>query len=337
MNKIKRLLILITVANLGQASFAQFNNSGITAGFFDSSENNTINFSQFHLPPLSVLFENAKSNPTILGYAKEQEIAQAEVAKQKRHIFSYVNGHASYSYGKTDMYGNNSSSYSPVIYQFQGSTQNYWNIGVSLSVPVEDILDLTASVRRKKLLVDKAQISKDAAYDQLKLQIATLYVKITNDLVALKSASENAAIYQGAGALNQEDFHNGNMSIEDFAMTKQRENSAVTAYQNLQTQITTDILTLEILTHTPIITNTTTDINLDSKVAKSDKQIAKENKELHKRIAKEAEEDKKKYEELEKAEKKNQKLTEKANAEKGKAKGQEPSKSNSNKSNTSKR
>ena len=40
----------------------------------------------------------------------------------------------------------------------------------------------------------------------LKLQIATLYIKITNNLVRLKTASENAAIYQGAGALNLEDF-----------------------------------------------------------------------------------------------------------------------------------
>ena len=32
--------------------YAQYNNSGISAGFFDSSENSTINFSDFHLPPL---------------------------------------------------------------------------------------------------------------------------------------------------------------------------------------------------------------------------------------------------------------------------------------------
>ena len=39
-------------------AYAQYNSSGISAGFFDSSENSTINFSDFHLPPLAVLFEN---------------------------------------------------------------------------------------------------------------------------------------------------------------------------------------------------------------------------------------------------------------------------------------
>ena len=280
---------------------AQYNNSGISAGFFDASENSTINFSDFHLPPLSVLFENAKQNPQILTLEKAQEIAQAEVAKQKRHIFSYVNGHASYGYGKTDMWGQSSSAYNMILQQYQGSEQSYWNVGVSLAVPIEDILDLKAAVHRKKLLVEQAIIAKDQAFDQLKLQIATLFVKITNDLVALKTASENAAIYQGAGALNLEDFHQGNMTIEKFADTKRWEQSAVSTYQNLQSQITTDIITLEILTHTPILTNTTTDITLNSGIDKSDKQIRKENKAIEKSIRKSTEEEEKRFRKMEKA------------------------------------
>lgn len=319
MKRIK-LLLLTTLICIGTQIHAQYIDSGISAGFFDASETSTINFSHFHLPPLGVLFENAKSNPQILELAKVQEIAQAEVAKQKRHIFSYVRGHASYSYGKTDMWGNNSSTYNQMIYQFQGSEQNYWNVGVNLNVPLEDILDLGPAVKRKRLLVEQAQIKKDLAYDQLKLQIASLYVKITNALVALKTASENAAIYQGAGALNQEDFHQGNMEIGDFAYTKLREETAVRRYQELQTQITTDIITLEILTHTPIITNTTTDITLDSQIQKSDKEIAKENKEIQKKIKKEALQDIKEHKKAEKEAQKAEKEAQKAEKEAQKTK-----------------
>lgn len=285
-------------------AYAQMDESGIHAGFFDSSIGSNINFTSFHLPPLSVLFENAKSNPTIQGLAKEQELAEAEVAKQRRHVFSYIQGHGSYSYGKTDMWGNNSSSYNQTIYQFQGSTQSYWNVGVSVSVPLEDFIDLKSSVKRKKLESERAQLLKEQAYDDLKLKIATLYIKITNNLVALKTASENAAIYQGAGSLTQEEFHNGSLSIEDFALTKDREQSAVSTYQGLQTQITTDIITLELLTHTPIITNSTTDITMDSTPEKSEKQIAKENKAVEKRIKKAAVEEAKQLKELEKKDKK---------------------------------
>ena len=309
----KTRIIFLTLVLVGTASLshAQYNNSGISAGFFDSSENATINFSSFHLPPLSVLFENAKQNPQILTLAKAQEIAQAEVAKQKRHIFSYVHGHASYSYGKTDMWGQGSTSYNLVLQQFQGSEQSYWNVGVNLNVPLEDILDLGAAVKRKKLAVDQARIQKDLAFDRLKQEITTLYIKITNNLVALKTSSEAAAIYQGAGALNQEDFHQGNMTIEAFAQTKMREIGVVQGYQSLQTEITTDIITLEILTHTPILTNTTTDINLEEEQL-SEKEIKKQNRAVEKKIKKAAAAEEKRYRQMEEAEKKAEKKAAKA-------------------------
>ena len=302
MNKLSRLLFVIAITGTSSASYAQFDESGIAAGFFDSSKEKTINFSEFHLPPLAVLFENAKATPQVMSLQKAQEIAEAEVAKQKRHIFSYLTGHASFSYGVSDMWGNSSSSYNMRIMQFQGSEQKYWNVGVNLAVPVEDILDLSAAVKRKKLEADQAQLQKDIAYDQLKLQIASLYVQITNNLVALKTASESAAMYQGAGSLNLEDFHNGNMGISDFAYTKLHENDVVNRYQSLQTQITTDILTLEIITHTPILTNSTTEITLDSNVNKTQKQLAKENRAVEKRIKKAAKEEDKRIQALEKAE-----------------------------------
>ena len=302
MNKLKRLLFIVAITGTTTSAFAQFNESGISAGFFDSSNDKDINFSEFHLPPLSVLLENAKSTPQILSLEKARQIAQAEVAKQKRHIFSYLSARGSYSYGKGDMWGNNSGAYTPMVMQYQGTESNYWNVGVNLNLPVEDILDLTAAVKRKRLEVDRAVIEKDIAYDQLKLQIATLFVKITNNLVSLKTLGEAAAAYQGAGALNREDFENGNLDIQAFAHTKLYESGQVQSYQAMQTEITTDIVTLEILTHTPIITNSTTEITLDEKTHKTDKQIAKENKAVEKRIKKAVKEENKKEKKLEKAE-----------------------------------
>ena len=312
MNRFRRLLFIVVATGFSATAFAQFDESGISAGFFDSSNEKDINFSEFHLPPLAVLFENAKSTPQIITLEKARQLAQAEVAKQKKHIFSYVNGHASYSYGKTDMWGNNSTTTSPMIYQFQGSEQSYWNVGVNLSVPIEDILDWSPSVKRKRLELDQAALAKDIAYDQLKLQIASLYVKITNNLVSLKTMGEAAAAYQGAGALNREDFENGNMSIEAYAHTKLYESGQVVSYQELQTVITTDILTLEIITHTPIITNSTTEITLDTAIKKTDKEVAKEKKVLKKRVQKSIKETEKREKALEKAEKKAEKAAAKA-------------------------
>ena len=306
MKDFKRYLLFIAAVVGSTTAFAQYNESGISAGFFDSSEESTINFSNFHLPPLAVLLENAKQNPKILSLEKAQELAKAEVAKQKRHIFSYVRGHASYSYGKSDMWGQGSDAYTTVLKQYQGSEQSYWNVGVSLAVPLEDILDLPGSVKRKRLEAEMAMYKKDQEYDDLKTQITTLFIKITNSLVTMKTAGEAAAAYQGAGALNLEDFHQGNMSIEDYAWTKSHEVGSVSSYQAMQTQITTDIITLEILSHTPILTNTTTEITLDSGDGLTEKQIRKQNKKVEKQIRKTAKAEEKKYAKMEAAEKKAQ-------------------------------
>ena len=302
----------MAIATATTPALAQFNESGISAGFFDASNEKDINFSEFHLPPLAVLFENAKSNPQILSLEKARQLAEAEVAKQKRHIFSYLTGHASYSYGIGDMWGNNSSAYSQTIYQYQGTKSAYWNVGVGLAIPVEDILDLTAAVKRKRMEAEQANIQKDIAYDQLKQQIGALFVKITNNLVTLKTLGEAAAAFQGAGALNKEDFENGNLDIAGYASTKMYESSQVQGYQSLQTEITTDIITLEILTHTPIITNATTEITLDKSISKTPKEQAKENKANEKRIKALEKEEKNKIKKLEKAEAKAEKAAAKA-------------------------
>lgn len=309
-----KYLFTIAISSLCLTVSAQSaDDSGINAGFFDSSQEKDISFSEFKLPPLAILFENAKSNPTILQIAKQQEIAQAEVAKQKKHIFSYVNGNASYSYGRSDTWSAAQSSGYGVgmIWQPHASEQSFWNVGVNVSVPIEDILDLGPSVKRKRLEVENYQIQKDIAYDQLKLQIISLYIKITNNLVALKAAGESAAASQGASSLNEVEFHHGNMQIEDYASTGQQSMNSVSAYQSLLTEITTDIVTLEILTHTPIITNTTTDITLDSTVEKSSRQIARENRAVEKRIKKAAEEELKREKEILKQEEKEAKQAEK--------------------------
>ena len=312
MNRFRRLIFIFAIATATTPALAQFNESGISAGFFDSSNEKDINFSEFHLPPLAVLFENAKSNPQIVTLDKAQQLAEMEVAKQKRHIFSYIQGHASYGYGLADIYGNSTSAYSPVIYQYQGSKQSYWNFGVSLAIPVEDILDLTAAVKRKRIDVEQAILKKDIEYDKLKQDIASLFIKITNNLVSLKTLGEASAASMGAGALTKEDFENGNLDIATYADTKQQESNNVAGYLNLQTTIITDIIALEILTHTPIITNATTEITLDNSIHKTPKQQAKENKANEKRIKRLEKEEKEQIKKLEKAEAKAEKAAAKA-------------------------
>lgn len=243
-------------------------NQGIVAGYFDTDDetnNQRIDYSNFRLPPLSLLFENAKSNPSIELLAREEAIQRELYKKERRNWSTWITGSAAYSYGVMDSYGTSESVISPVIYQYMGSKQNYWNIGARANIPLSDILDMKSRAKRQRLATEKVALQKDIAYEELKQTIATLYVRITNNMISLKTAGENAAAYKGAGLLNEEEFKMGEITVRDLAETKRWESSATQEYQNLQSAITTDILVLEILTHTPIITNSTVEINYSSK------------------------------------------------------------------------
>ena len=94
MNGVRHLILSIACAAVATASHAQYNNSGISAGFFDSSENSTINFSNFHLPPLAVLYENAKQNPQILlGFCQGTQFIRID---GNNHASSAVHFHKTF-------------------------------------------------------------------------------------------------------------------------------------------------------------------------------------------------------------------------------------------------
>ena len=66
MIRVKHLIVALSLSAAVIPASAQYNKSGINAGFFDSSEGSQLNFTNFHLPPLAVLFENAKASHFLL-------------------------------------------------------------------------------------------------------------------------------------------------------------------------------------------------------------------------------------------------------------------------------
>ena len=245
-------------------SVGDTNTAGLGVGFFDR-DGNSINYSTFKLPPLSELFANARSNPNVEFVAREEDIQRERVKKEKRSLLELFSVHANYTYGIMDNYGSNSTVTSPIYYQYMGSKQSFWNVGANFHMQLDEGFDYRGRIRRQQLSVEKVRMEKEKAYEELKLKIATLYVRITNNIIALKTAGENAAAYKGAGLLTNQEFKLGDVTVRDLAETKRWENEAVGNYQTLQAEIETDILVLEILTNTPIITNITTNPDLQKK------------------------------------------------------------------------
>jgi outer membrane protein TolC len=127
-------------------------------------------------------------------------------------------------------------------------------VGGNVNIPLETLFDLGGKVKRQRLVVERAEYAKEQAYDQLKQQIAHLYVSILSNIETLKRSAEHLALYKGATALTEQEYRNRRATIADLAALKREEFEANRNYENLRASINEQLLVLEIISHTPILT-----------------------------------------------------------------------------------
>lgn len=216
--------------------------------------NLNVDFVTLQLPPLSVLYANASSNPTVKMLEKEKQLQQKLLSKEKKGWLSFITARAAYSHGVTDNYGTVTDIMTPIFYQYSGIEQDYWNVGGNINIPLETLFDLGGKVKRQRIVVEKAEYAKEQAYDQLKQQIAHLYVSILSNIETLKRSAEHLALYKGASALAEQEYRNRRETISGLADLKRREFEANKQYEELRATINEQLLVLEIISHTPILT-----------------------------------------------------------------------------------
>lgn len=213
-----------------------------------------VDFATFKLPPLSVLYANAMSNPSIKIKEKEKRLQQLLLRKEKRQWLSFFNARAGYTRGVTDNYGTMTDPLTPIYTQYTGVEQTYWNVGGNVNINLETLFDLGGSVKRQRIKVETAELEKQVSYDQLKQRIASLYVNILSNIESLKKSSEHLALYRGVSATLEQEYRNRRVDLNSLASSKREEFEANHSYEQLRSNINENLLILEIITHTPILT-----------------------------------------------------------------------------------
>lgn len=229
------------------------------------SINLNVDFATLQLPPLSVLYANATSNPTVKMMEKERQLQKKLLAKEKRSWLSFFTARAGYTHGVTDNYGTITDVTTPIFYQYSGVEQDYWNVGGNVNIPLETLFDLGGKVKRQRIIAEKAEYAKEQAYDQVKQQIAHLYVSILSNIETLKRSAEHLALFKGATAMAEQDYRNRRGSIADLADLKRKEFEANSSYEGLRASINEQLLVLEIISHTPILTTYNETTTLENK------------------------------------------------------------------------
>lgn len=216
--------------------------------------NLNVDFATLQLPPLSVLYANATSNPTVKMMEKERQLQKKLLSKEKRSWLSFFSARAGYSHGVTDNFGTITDVTTPIFYQYTGVEQDYWNVGGNVNIPLETLFDLGGKVKRQRIVAERAEYAKEQAYNQVKQEIAHLYVSILSNIETLKRSAEHLALYRGASAIAEQDYRNRRGTILELAEIKRREFEANNSYEELRASINEQLLVLEIISHTPILT-----------------------------------------------------------------------------------
>ncbi len=217
----------------------------------DQSEFKPSDYSNLQLPPLSVLFENAKKSSTVEFFNVRKEEQASLLKTEKRRWMEYFRGTGSYQYGKTGVLSYSENNLS--LFQYSDIEQSYYNAGITVSVPVSDIFDRKNRVKRQQLAVQAMQLEADRWLDEQKLRIIEAYTSAEQYLSVLKIKIEALALADAQYKLAESDFINGKISAHELNIQKGFQASARSDYEQNRAFLNKALLQLEVLSETEII------------------------------------------------------------------------------------
>ena len=190
----------------------------------DYSKLQPSDYSSITLPPLDLLFENAKSAPTYELATVKEQIERKLLAKEKKAFLSFFSLRGSYQYG---MFGNESTftdvAIAPYL-TYSTQAQKGYTVGAGVNIPLDGLFDLTARVKRQKLNVRTAQLERE--------------------VLVLANVQYNIA---------EKNFSNGTINSGELSTEKSRQSVAQEKFENSKFELTKSLMILEVITCTPIL------------------------------------------------------------------------------------
>jgi outer membrane protein TolC len=213
--------------------------------------------SSIELPPIDLLFENAKKSPSYQIAVLKVQTEKSLLRKEKRAFLGYFSLRGSYQYG---MFGNESTytdvSIAPYL-SYSTQAQNGYTVGAGISIPLDGLFDLRARVKRQKLTVQSSIMEQEVAFETLKKEIVEQYTVATSQLRILKLRAESLELAQLQYNLAEQDFINGSITSSELSMEKERHSKALEYFEDTRYELIHSLMLLEITTRTPLINKVT--------------------------------------------------------------------------------
>lgn len=242
----KTLLIILTLLSF-KIAFSQDSKS------YEEMTRTLINT---ELPPLDSLFESARINNAImLKQEKDIEVALRDMRTEQNEWFSFIRPFGTYQYGLMASIVEITSGGIPINPNYTRNAQNWWNVGVTLSFPLEEFIDRPNRIKKGKAKMESEQYNLEIKFDELKIKIAQAYSECVLSLTLSKALTDRYNYTKTQYEVSEKEFLEGRMTSLELSNAKAQE---VNAYVELQEQLSKLIYyasTIETLTKMKIIDN----------------------------------------------------------------------------------
>lgn len=207
-------------------------------------------YSEMELPPLNILLENAQNTPSIEYYDYLIEQEQSQMKSDKRDWLKYLKVDGIYRYGINATQPSADEGGSLIL---SNSPQSWYNIGATVSIPLDDVFDRGEKSKRQKLKIESINQQKATTYELLKLDIIEIYTAAEKELMTLKLKVEEVALVDIQYRESENEFINGKITAKELSAQKSLQSATIQSYMDSKFKLRNALLKLEILTHTQII------------------------------------------------------------------------------------
>ena len=251
----KRAVFTLWLLLTAVAATAQGNSPDFEFGYSDLQRLSPDDYISLQLPPLHQLLENARNTPQVEYYNKAVEIQERELKNVRRNWQHYFKLNANYNYGSSDIYNQNYQDNSNQIWTTTttGREQSWWNVGASFSLPIDEIFNRRNKIKQQKRRIEQVELDTERWLEEQRIKVIQQYTLAVQQLSVLRSAVEAMVTAQAQYRLSEADFINGKLDAQTLSRQKNIENVAIREYEEVRRSLNNALLTLEVLTRTPII------------------------------------------------------------------------------------
>ncbi|GAB1360260.1 TolC family protein [Porphyromonadaceae bacterium] len=212
-----------------------------------------IDYENIQLPPVSVFLEAAKSYSDVKYYEQRQREIESVLKVSKKEWLKYIRLQGSYQYGTNNTYLMQTGEINPNDPRFTTSTQNWYNVGAIVSIPLDDLFSRKNKNDVYRSQMEQSKYELERALENRQIIILEAYNEVTKQLTLLKMNAESVALYDAQMPISERDFANGRIDIIALSLERARRTEANVRYQTSRASLHNAVTILEMLTKVKIL------------------------------------------------------------------------------------